>query len=73
MKTRTFVLQILGIAASVSAQTMVVLPDMRQPHQVAVDGNDLYVFDEADYSLHVYTISPFVPEAEDRPKRRRPP
>ncbi len=62
MKTRTFVLQILGIAASVSAQTMVVLPDMRQPHQVAVEGNDLYVFDEADYSLHVYTISPFVPK-----------
>jgi hypothetical protein len=62
MKTRTFILLILGIAASVSAQTTIVLSDVLKPHQIAVDGNDLYVFDEADYSLHVYTISPFVPK-----------
>jgi hypothetical protein len=59
MKTRTFVLLILGIAANVSAQTTIVLSDVQQPHQIAVDGNDLYVFDEPDYSLHVYTLSPF--------------
>ena len=59
MKTRTFVLLILGIATSVSAQTTIVLSDVLKPHQIAVDGNDLYIFDEADYSLHVYTISPF--------------
>lgn len=62
MKTRTLVLLILGIAAGVSAQTTVVVPDVRQPHQLAVEGNDLYIFDEADYSLHVYTISPFAPK-----------
>jgi len=62
MKTRTFILLILGIAASVSAQTTIVLSDVLKPHQIAVDGNDLYVFDEADYSLHVYTISPFAPK-----------
>jgi hypothetical protein len=59
MKIRTLVLLILGITASVSAQTTIVLSDVQQPHQIAVDGNDLYVFDEPDYSLHVYTLSPF--------------
>jgi hypothetical protein len=49
----------LLLATSLSAQQTIVLPDLQQPHQIAVDGNDLYVFDEADYSLHVYTISPF--------------
>ena len=44
---------------NLSAQTTIVLPDVQKPHQIAVDGNDLYIFDEADYSLHVYTISPF--------------
>jgi hypothetical protein len=44
---------------NLSAQTTIALPDMQKPHQIAVDGNDLYIFDEADYSLHVYTISPF--------------
>jgi hypothetical protein len=26
---------------------------------MVVEGNDLYIFEEADYSLHVHTISPF--------------
>lgn len=52
----------LAIAGGLSAQTTIVLPDLRQPHQIAVDGNDLFVFDEADYSLHVYAISPFAPK-----------
>jgi hypothetical protein len=49
----------LTAAANLSAQKTIVLSDLQQPHQIAVDGNDLYIFDEADYSLHVYTISPF--------------
>ena len=49
-------------AASVPAPQMTVLPDLQRPHQIVVDGNDLYVFDEADYSLHVYTISPLAPK-----------
>jgi hypothetical protein len=49
----------LFVATYLSAQETIVLPDLQQPHQIAVDGNDLYVFDEADYSLRVYTISPF--------------
>jgi hypothetical protein len=43
----------------VFAQETFVLPDVQKPHQIAVNGNDLYIFDEADYSLHIYTISPF--------------
>jgi hypothetical protein len=49
-------------AMNLSAQTTVLLPELQQPHQIAVDGNDLYIFDEADYSLHVYAISPFAPK-----------
>jgi hypothetical protein len=49
----------LMITTNLSAQKTVVLPELQKPHQLAVDGNDLYIFDEADYSLHVYTISPF--------------
>jgi len=48
----------LAVTANLSAQETIVLPDLQQPHQIAVDGNDLYIFDEADYSLHIYTISP---------------
>ena len=44
--------------ASMSTHQAMVLPDLRKPHQIVVDGNDLYVFDEADYSLRSYTISP---------------
>jgi hypothetical protein len=49
----------LMVATNLSAQKPIVLPDLQKPHQIAADGNDLYIFDEADYSLHVYTISPF--------------
>lgn len=59
MKYRTFFFLILGLTASLAGQTAVVLPEVRQPHQIVADGNDLYVFDETDYSLHIYTISPF--------------
>lgn len=51
------------IPASVSARQTAALPELQKPHQIVVDGNDLYVFDEADYSLHVYTISPLVAKA----------
>jgi hypothetical protein len=47
------------IATSLSAQQTFVLPSLEKPHQLVVDGNDLYIFDEADYSLSFYTISPF--------------
>lgn len=56
-----FILPLLA-ALDLSAQTTIVLPDVQKPHQIVVDGNDLYIFDEADYSLHVYTISPFGPK-----------
>lgn len=58
------VLMVLALLAALelSAQTTIILPDVQKPHQIVVDGNDLYVFDEADYSLHVYTISPFAPK-----------
>jgi len=49
----------IWLAIYAPAQQTTVLPDVQKPHQIAVDGNDLYVFDEADYSLRVYTISPF--------------
>ena len=39
-----------------------VLEDLQKPHQIVVDGNDLYIFDEADYSVHVYTLAPFAPK-----------
>jgi len=59
MKKYVFLFLALLITVNLSAQMTIVLPDVQKPHQIAVDGNDLYVFDEADYSLHVYTISPF--------------
>jgi len=59
MKKLIFFLLVLMVTTSLSAQTPIVLRDLQQPHQIVVDGNDLYIFDEADYSLHVYTISPF--------------
>jgi hypothetical protein len=62
MKHRIFISLILGLSVSLSAQTTVPLPDLQRPHQIAADGNDLYVFDEADYSLHAYALSPFGPK-----------
>jgi len=59
MKKVVFLVFVLIMATNLSAQIPIVLPDLQQPHQIAVDGNDLYIFDEADYSLHIYTISPF--------------
>ena len=59
MKKHFFLILILFVTANLNAQKTFVLADMQKPHQVAVDGNDLYIFDEADYSMHVYTISPF--------------
>ena len=49
------------IPASLSARQAAVLPGLQKPHQIVVEGNDLYVFDEPDYSLHVYTLSPLAP------------
>ena len=59
MKKYIFLMMVLLITANLWAQETYDLPDLQKPHQIAVDGNDLYIFDEADYSLHVYTISPF--------------
>ena len=49
----------LFISVHLFSQTTIVVPDIQNPHQIAVDRNDLYIFDEADYSLHLYTVSPF--------------
>jgi len=62
MKKLTLTVLALLAALDLSAQTPIVLPDVQKPHQIVIDGNDLYVFDEADYSLHVYAISPFAPK-----------
>ncbi len=59
MKMYFFLILILLIFTNSFAQKTIGLPDVQKPHQIAVDGNDLYIFDEADYSLHIYTISPF--------------
>jgi len=62
MKKCAPLLSALLMALPLSAQTAIPVPDVQKPHQIAVDGNDLYIFEEADYSLHVYTISPFAPK-----------
>jgi hypothetical protein len=54
-----FFILALIIVMNLSAQKKIDIPDLQKPHQIAVEGNDLYIFDENDYSLHVYTISPF--------------
>jgi hypothetical protein len=59
MKKSIWAILVLMVTTTLSAQQTIVLPDLQKPHQIAVDGNDLYIFDEADYSLRVYTISPF--------------
>ena len=52
---------VVMIPASVPGRQSAVLPDLQKPHQIVVKGNDLYVFDEADYSLHVYRVGPPAP------------
>lgn len=59
MKKYIFLILALFITVNLSAQKTFVLSDLQEPYQIAVEGNDLYIFDEADYSLHIYTISPF--------------
>jgi hypothetical protein len=59
MKKHGFWILALMVTTNLSGQETFVLPDLQKPHQIAVDRNDLYLFDEADYSLRVYTISPF--------------
>ena len=54
-----FMVLTLFATMNLSAQKRIIISDLQKPHQIAVDGNDLYIFDESDYSLHVYTISPF--------------
>lgn len=52
-------MMILVIAPSLGAQKSYDLTGLEKPHQIVLDGDDLYIFEEADYSLHVYSISPF--------------
>ena len=59
VKKWAFLLLALSITGNLSAQEIFILLDVQKPHQIAVDGNDLFIFDEADYSLHIYSISPF--------------
>lgn len=59
MKKCVFLILTLIIVMNLSAQKKIDLPELQKPHQITVEGNDLYIFDEDDYSLHVYTISPF--------------
>ncbi len=54
-----FLVFLVIVATNLYAQETITLPDVQKPHQIAVDRNDLYIFDEADYTLHVYSISPF--------------
>ncbi|MEW6364942.1 MAG: hypothetical protein AB1714_09915 [Acidobacteriota bacterium] len=65
---------LLGLltAMNLFAQTAISLPELQKPHQIAVDGDDLYIFDEADYSLHVYAISPFASKLKFGRKGDRP-
>ncbi len=58
-KKHVFLILFVIFAANLYAQEIIILPDVQKPHQVVVDGNDLYIFDEAEYSLYVYSISPF--------------
>lgn len=59
MKKFALLIPALMAASILSAQNTIMLPEVEQPHQIVVYGNDLYIFDEADYSLKVYSISPF--------------
>jgi hypothetical protein len=54
-----FFILALTIVMNLSAQKKIDILDVQKPHQIVAEGNDLYIFDENDYSLHVYTISPF--------------
>jgi len=50
---------LIFVSANMYPQQTIAIPDLKQPHQIAVDGNDLYIFDEADYSLSNYTLTPW--------------
>ena len=64
MKKYIFMILAFFITTNLSAQITIALTEVQKPHQITADGSDLYIFDEADYSLHVYTISPFALKAK---------
>ena len=59
MKKYVCIILAFVVPSHLFAQKRIALTDLEKPHQIVVDSNDLYIFDEEDYSLHVYTISPF--------------
>jgi len=59
MKKLIFIMLTFVVVANLGAQKSHDLTGLEKPHQIVVDGNDLYIFEEADYSLHIYSISPF--------------
>ncbi len=55
---RVFLLSLLT-AIPCHSQTRITLPGIQNPHFMTIDSNTLYLFDESDYSLHVYSVEPF--------------
>lgn len=59
MKKYILLILFFIVMTNLYPQETFILSDVQKPHQIAVDGNNLYIFDEADYALQIYTISPF--------------
>ncbi len=49
------------VATLAPAAETTALRELQKPHQIAVEGDRVYVFDEADYSLHGYSTAPVAP------------
>ncbi len=58
MKKITVLLFLLLIAVTLKAQSVKEFPELKNPHPIAVDGNDLFIVDE-EYKIKVYSIDPF--------------
>ena len=59
MKKYVVLILVLFITTNLALPETISVSDLEKPHQIVVKENELFIFEEADYSLHVYTISPF--------------
>ncbi len=61
MKRLPIILGALMLVPLLWAEKIGELPDIKNPHPMAVDKNELFVVDE-DYAIHVYSLKPVAPK-----------
>jgi len=61
VKRLPIILLSLVLAVILRAEKIGELPEIKNPHPMAVDKNELFVVDE-DYTIHVYSLKPVAPK-----------